>query len=1402
MPYLSKRVISNYFRTDCPRQLALMLYPHNKQYEPVRSALEMPPKAVGRTGMNALTEEGGRWEQAKLHDLEVTFGGQAVLGVKVKNDYQDQKLSTIIARAFPGMFLVRPEFTVGETFTRALTIDEMSTTYELAFANLIPDLIQVIAPDDIERIVQADGTVHPADGRVGLRVIDIKMTAEPSASYFAEITYYSLALAGWLQDQGFADRFAVVAEAAIWPGSHDAAEIVKLQAARREEGSQASDAELRAALKIDIETLEIEVFAPRLRYFFNVELRAALQKPWRSQDYHVSTACSGCEYLGYSWNPDVKPHAEHCIPRAEADGHLSSIAFLPRGARRALGDRAVIQAETLAGLSADDEAFDCHPRLRAARTVVAGRAQALASKVSSIPLGSGTSAVLPSWSDLSLYLSADFDVGSGLTLAFGIAGFSKINGEVERVEAQVFVNDTRSIESERRELLSFLSYLNKALSAALKADPKATVQIYIWDSVTYEHLIRVIGRNLQYIMADSNLKKLAWLFPADELIENANYRSANAPITIVRNAVQALVAAPIPHYYSLLALAREFRPPIRPGNTPFEFRVPTIFEDPLSDQVPSERAHEIWTRMGAPRPWSQQVSQLRSTVTTKLRATASIVNRLRLELKGALRSRSPKIADIKAPSMLDKVSADGQVWFAYAKLNAQVAALEQTITMATPVHEREARYLAARLERELVGTEASQAATSLGVARAPGVRIYRLGQHSLEAKFEAGDFLCALSPASMGDFHMKQVRDVTGGQPLPSAIKSPYLYATSLTKAAVLAIDRDKRCIAVYLDPEIDDFLRSIERDLDLSQDVVLDKLVTDFLTKRLEKALKAIGNPPLAVTAGVSTLQVLGKSAVKKVSASVPVEDVLWDTVVVAQTPTERSVGRIRPRLEGYGVKLNDSQWDALRQAVEQRLALIWGPPGTGKSETLRAILLGLLVDSQQTDNPIRILVTSNTYDATDNVVVKGFKKILALGTQETGAVQLVRLRSGAKAASKDLAPEIDLLNDQSDPKVRELHATLRAKLCSVIVSAPPQQVTKFAAVSGNAAEPLFDVVLIDEASQMDMANAVLALAPIAAKGSVIVVGDPKQLPPIQQVEPPVGLEKLVGSVYDFMADHRGVKPVSLLENYRSNSAIVGFSRFAGYPAQLSAFFPDLRIATDVPLPKLRPRDWPQSIEFAEELAALLDPTQPISAFIYPEGRSSQWNDFEAQTVAALLVLLRRHLMKDLANLPDAGGSGLHDAESFWKSGVGVVTPHRAHKALVVSRLQALFGPIGDDAQLIRDAVNTVERFQGQQRDVIIASYALGDPDAIADEDEFLLSLNRFNVMSSRPRAKLIVLASQEVINHLPSDIKIMRDSRLLKYFAETFLDSRTDISIPYQEGNGIVHRRQGSFRCKQPQS
>ena len=76
-----------------------------------------------------------------------------------------------------------------------------------------------------------------------------------------------------------------------------------------------------------------------------------------------------------------------------------------------------------------------------------------------------------------------------------------------------------------------------------------------------------------------------------------------------------------------------------------------------------------------------------------------------------------------------------------------------------------------------------------------------------------------------------------------------------------------------------------------------------------------------------------------------------------------------------------------------------------------------------------------------------------------------------------------------------------------------------------------------------------------------------------------------------------------------------------------------------------------------------------------------------------------------------------------------------------------------------------------------------MGDPDAIADEDEFLMSLNRFNVMASRPRAKLVVLVSREIVDHLSGDLDTLRGSRLLKTFANSFCNNSHAITLGFLE-------------------
>jgi superfamily I DNA and/or RNA helicase len=97
----------------------------------------------------------------------------------------------------------------------------------------------------------------------------------------------------------------------------------------------------------------------------------------------------------------------------------------------------------------------------------------------------------------------------------------------------------------------------------------------------------------------------------------------------------------------------------------------------------------------------------------------------------------------------------------------------------------------------------------------------------------------------------------------------------------------------------------------------------------------------------------------------------------------------------------------------------------------------------------------------------------------------------------------------------------------------------------------------------------------------------------------------------------------------------------------------------------------------------------------------------------------------------------------------------HRAQKTLLCQRFPDL-------AEL--RSIDTVERFQGDERDVIIVSATASDPDYVLSQAEFLLNLNRFNVAISRPRKKLIVIASQSIIDLLTSDLEIFEHSTIWK--------------------------------------
>ena len=88
----------------------------------------------------------------------------------------------------------------------------------------------------------------------------------------------------------------------------------------------------------------------------------------------------------------------------------------------------------------------------------------------------------------------------------------------------------------------------------------------------------------------------------------------------------------------------------------------------------------------------------------------------------------------------------------------------------------------------------------------------------------------------------------------------------------------------------------------------------------------------------------------------------------------------------------------------------------------------------------------------------------------------------------------------------------------------------------------------------------------------------------------------------------------------------------------------------------------------------------------------------------------------------------------------------------------------INEKIASVSSIISTVDDFQGDERDVIIVSATASDPDYVLNEADFLLNLNRLNVAISRPRKKLVVIASRSVIDLLTSDLEIFENSILWK--------------------------------------
>jgi hypothetical protein len=312
MPSFKKRSLSLYLRNGCERQFILYLYNDIE-----RTAHNMPSRQQ-RSGLGLVGKAGYDWQIEKVDELKDIFGTPRIHENPIRGAHGPEpiQLSAHLAMLQPHHFVIEGAYEADTpTFRSALGMSTLHDFYGdlVDIGDTRPDIIQVLPsmlsggspnvetdPNPYEMGVHPNGYLFPLlpdDPRLRLRIIDVKLTSEPGANYFAEVVYYSMTLAAWLIENQADDRFVVVGAPAIWPGKHEASELAKEVDQWRRRGYIPSDYELINAFELDLEIATFDIFAPRIRTLLSEELPDLLSRTWEDLAWHVDYRCKGCEFL-------------------------------------------------------------------------------------------------------------------------------------------------------------------------------------------------------------------------------------------------------------------------------------------------------------------------------------------------------------------------------------------------------------------------------------------------------------------------------------------------------------------------------------------------------------------------------------------------------------------------------------------------------------------------------------------------------------------------------------------------------------------------------------------------------------------------------------------------------------------------------------------------------------------------------------------------------------------------------------------------------------------------------------------------------------------------------------------------------------------------------------------------
>ena len=425
----------------------------------------------------------------------------------------------------------------------------------------------------------------------------------------------------------------------------------------------------------------------------------------------------------------------------------------------------------------------------------------------------------------------------------------------------------------------------------------------------------------------------------------------------------------------------------------------------------------------------------------------------------------------------------------------------------------------------------------------------------------------------------------------------------------------------------------------------------------------------------------------------------------------------------------LNKTQEQAVNEVLWAKdVLVVHGPPGTGKTTTLVEAINETLrresqvlvcaqsnmavdwISEQLVDRGINVLRVGNPTRVNDKMLSFTYERRFE-GHPDYPQLWSLRkaireLRSKRKRGNESYHQQLDRLKSRATELEVRINAELFAE-ARVIAST----------LVGSANRVLegqrFTTLFIDEAAQ---ALEAACWIPIRKVSRVVFAGDHCQLPPT--VKSIAALKAGLGKTLMERIVENKPEVVTLLQvQYRMKDEIMRFSSNEFYHGKLRT------------APEIMHR-------------GILDYDNAISWYDTGECEEDGKEEFVGESFGRINKLEAELTLQHLQIYFERIGKQRILDERI---DVGIISPYRAQVQLLrrLIRKREFFKPY---RHLI--AVNTVDGFQGQERDVIILSLVRSN-----DEGQigFLRDLRRMNVAITRARMKLIILGNVETLTKHP---------------------------------------------------